>query len=87
MARGRVKSLVVLPRRQSRLLAALRKRVPKSVLVGESADHLGYELHDPAGRGSGNSRSGTRGKTVLTDVGPVEIEMPVTGTDRSSPGS
>lgn len=41
------------------------------------ADHLGYDRHDPAGRGSGNSRNGTRSKTVLTDnVGPVEIEVP-----------
>ncbi len=31
----------------------------------------------PAGRGSGNSRNGTRTKTVLTDnCGPVEIEVP-----------
>ena len=28
------------------------------------------------GRGSGNSRNGTRAKTVLTDIGPVEIEVP-----------
>ena len=29
------------------------------------AEHLGYDKHDPAGRGSGNSRNGTRAKTVL----------------------
>lgn len=28
------------------------------------------------GRGTGNSRNGTRSKTVLTDVGPVEIDVP-----------
>jgi hypothetical protein len=28
------------------------------------AEHLGYDKHDPAGRGSGNSRNGTRVKTV-----------------------
>jgi hypothetical protein len=28
--------------------------------------HLGCEKHDPAGRGSGNSRNGTTAKTVLT---------------------
>ena len=34
------------------------------------------------GRGSGNSRNGTRAKTVLTDVGPVEVKVPrdVAGT-------
>nr|WP_308013993.1 transposase [Streptantibioticus parmotrematis] len=37
-------------------------------------DHLGYEKHDAEGRG--NSRNGTRAKTVLTDVGPVEVKVP-----------
>ncbi|MDA3642388.1 transposase, partial [Mycobacterium xenopi] len=39
-------------------------------------DHLGYAKHDPAGRDGGNSRNGARTKTVLTDVGPVEVAMP-----------
>lgn len=39
-------------------------------------EHLGYERHDAAGRGSGNSRNGTRSKTVLTEIGPVEIDVP-----------
>ena len=43
---------------------------------GEITDHLGYDKHDPAGRGAGNSRNGTRPKTVLTDVGPVQIDVP-----------
>lgn len=38
--------------------------------------HLGYDKHDPAGRGSGNSRNGVRTKTVLTEVGPVDIDVP-----------
>ena len=32
--------------------------------------------HDPAGRDGGNSRNGHRTKTVLTEVGPVEIDVP-----------
>ena len=39
-------------------------------------EHLGYEAHDTAGRDGGNSRNGTRPKTVLTEIGPVEIEVP-----------
>jgi Transposase, Mutator family len=39
-------------------------------------EHLGYEKHDVSGRGSGNSRNGTRTKTVLTEIGPVEIDVP-----------
>ena len=31
---------------------------------------------DPAGHHSGNSRNGARSKTVITDVGPVEIDVP-----------
>jgi transposase-like protein len=58
------------------LLAQLTKRVLESALDGEITDHLGYDKHDPAGRGTGNSRNGTRAKTVLTDVGPVEIAVP-----------
>ncbi|MFD3761846.1 IS256 family transposase [Streptomyces sp. NPDC058622] len=58
------------------LLQQLTKRVLESALEGEITDHLGYEKHDPAGAGSGNSRNGVRPKTVLTDVGPVEIEVP-----------
>jgi len=58
------------------LLTALTQRVLESALEGELTDHLGYDKHDPSGRGSGNSRNGTRAKTVLTDIGPVEIEVP-----------
>src|SRR4029077_3047958 len=38
--------------------------------------HLGYGKHDPAGRDGGNSRNGKRGKTVLTEAGPVSLEVP-----------
>lgn len=58
------------------LLAQLTKLVVESALEGEITDHLGYERSDPAGRGTGNSRNGTRSKTVVTDVGPVAIEVP-----------
>lgn len=58
------------------LLQQLTKRVLESALEGEITDHLGYDKHDAAGRNSGNSRNGTRSKTVLTDVGPVEVKVP-----------
>jgi putative transposase len=58
------------------LLQELTKRLLESALDGEITDHLGYDKHDPAGHNSGNSRNGTRSKTVLTDVGPVEITVP-----------
>ena len=58
------------------LLGRLTKVVLESALEGEMDAHLGYAKHDPAGNGSGNSRNGKRVKTVLTDVGPVQIEVP-----------
>jgi putative transposase len=58
------------------LLAGLTKNVLESALEGEFTEHVGYDAHDPAGRGSGNSRNGTRSKTVLTEIGPVEIDVP-----------
>jgi len=58
------------------LLGRLTKVVLESALEGEMDAHLGYRKHDPAGDGSGNSRNGHRGKTVLTEAGPVGIEVP-----------
>ena len=58
------------------LLQALTKRLLESALEGEITDHLGYAKHDADGDNSGNSRNGRRAKTVLTDIGPVEIEVP-----------
>jgi putative transposase len=58
------------------LLGRVTKRVLEAALEGEMDAHLGYGKHDPAGRDGGNSRNGHRAKTVLTDVGPVEVEVP-----------
>jgi transposase-like protein len=61
---------------QGGLLQQLTKRVLVSALAGEITDHLGYGKHDPAGKNNGDSRNGIRAKTVLTDVGPVEVKVP-----------
>src|SRR5947208_15329451 len=58
------------------LLTAMIRQVLQTGLEVELTDHLGYEPHDPAGRGSGNSRNGTSPKTVTTDVGEVELAVP-----------
>jgi putative transposase len=58
------------------LLTTLTKRVLETVLEAEMSDHLGYDKHDPMGRNRGNSRNGVRSKTALTEIGPVEIEVP-----------
>jgi putative transposase len=58
------------------LLGDLTKRVLEAGLEGEMDGHLGYQKHAVEGRDGGNSRNGTRTKTVITDVGPVDIEVP-----------
>ena len=63
------------------LLSRLTKVVVESALEGEMDDHLGYGKHDPAGRDGGNSRNGTRVKTLVTEAGPVEVAVP---RDRAS---
>src|SRR6266498_3956532 len=60
---------------EGEVLAQLTKRLVESALEVEITDHLGHDKHDPAGRGTGDSRNGTRAKTVLTDVGPVQIDV------------
>jgi hypothetical protein len=58
------------------LLSQVTKAVLERALAEEMTGHLGYEKHDPAGRGSGNSRNGSTGKTVLTDIGAVDLAVP-----------
>jgi putative transposase len=58
------------------LLSQVTKAVLERALAEEMTEHLGYEKHDPAGRGSGNSRNGITGKTLLTDIGGIDLEVP-----------
>ncbi|ERI35204.1 transposase [Arthrobacter sp. AK-YN10] len=59
------------------LLKQLTKTVIETALDEEMTEHLGYEKHDAVAKETGNSRNGTRSKTVLTETtGPVEIEVP-----------
>src|SRR6476646_9812888 len=58
------------------LLSQVTKAVLERALNEELTGHLGYEKHDPAGRGSGNSRNGMTPKTVLTDIGAVDLAVP-----------
>ena len=58
------------------LLTGLVQRVLQAGLDAEMTEHLGYPPHDVAGRGSGNTRNGSYPKTVVTEVGPVEVTVP-----------
>ena len=58
------------------LLRQMTKAVLERALAEELTDHLGYEVGDPAGNGSGNSRNGYTPKTLLTEAGPIDLEVP-----------
>lgn len=58
------------------LLTAMVRQVLQTGLNVELAEHLGYERHDPAGRGSGNNRNGSYPKTVTTEIGQFDVDMP-----------
>lgn len=58
------------------VLNRLTKRVLEAALEAEMTEHVGYDKHESVGRNGGNSRNGTRAKTVLTDIGPIELEVP-----------
>ena len=58
------------------LLSKLTGALVERMLEAEITDHLGYEKHDPAGRGTGNSRNGRTKKTLKTERGEVDIEVP-----------
>ena len=54
----------------------LKKRVMERALEAEMSAHLGYEKHAPGGYNGENSRNGVGRKTVITDSGAVELDVP-----------
>ena len=58
------------------LLKQLTKAILERALSAELTTHLGYEKHEAAGRGSGNSRNGASKKRLKGDFGTLEIEVP-----------
>ena len=58
------------------LLKKLTAALVEKALSAEMAEHLGYEKHEVAGRGSGNSRNGVSEKTLKTESGEMPIEVP-----------
>src|SRR6266513_93788 len=58
------------------LLKQLTKALIERALRAELTHELGYEKHDPEGRGSGNSRNGKSRKKLKGDFGEIEIEVP-----------
>ncbi len=63
---------------------AIKKLIKSSIeklLDAELTNHLGYPKDSPIGNNSGNSRNGKRSKTIISENGKLEINIP---RDRNS---
>jgi len=60
----------------SNAIKALFADTVETILKAEMDEHLGYEKHDISGNNSGNSRNGYNRKTISTQHGEAEIEIP-----------
>ena len=58
------------------LLPALLKEALERGLAAELTEHLGYEKGQTSGQARSNTRNGTTKKTVMSEVGAFEIEVP-----------
>ena len=58
------------------LLPALLKEALERGLAAELSEHLGYEKGQASGQARSNTRNGTTKKTVISEVGAFEIEVP-----------
>ena len=64
--------------------AVIKKLIKSSLenmLDAELSEHLGYDKHSPEGHNSGNSRNGKTHKSIKTDEGMIDLEIP---RDRNS---
>jgi len=58
------------------MLKNLFKDAIEEMLEAEMDEHLGYEKHSPLGDLTGNSRNGYNKKTLQTQMGKAEIQVP-----------
>lgn len=58
------------------VLKELTKELVETALGSELTEHLGYQKHEKGTKAGENRRNGSSAKTVRSDQGPVEIEVP-----------
>ena len=58
------------------LVKQITKRLVETALEAEMEEHLGYSKGERSGAPRKNTRNGTTGKTVRTESGEVELEVP-----------
>ena len=59
-----------------KVLKQITKRLLNGMLDGEMTHHLGYGRHDRLVGGSENNRNGYSSKTISTDNGTVQLDIP-----------
>lgn len=64
------------------LFLSFQKAVIERTMAAEMNLHLGYRPGEDKPEGQANERNGASGKTVLTEHGPVRVELP---RDRTAP--
>src|SRR5512147_2405235 len=58
------------------LLKQLTKALIEEAMGAELTEHLSYEKHEQGEKADGNRRNGSSSKTVRTEQGPLELEVP-----------
>ena len=58
------------------MVRRFKQAIIERALGGELTHHLGYALGAAKPEDTTNHRNGTSGKTVLTDDGPLPLEVP-----------
>jgi len=58
------------------LMLAFNKAVIEQAMGAEMNLHLGLPTRQPKPEGQVNERNGASGKTLITDQGPVRVELP-----------
>ena len=64
------------PEELDAVVRRFKKAIIERALGGELTHHLGYAVGGAKPEDTTNHRNGTSGKTVLTDDGPLTLEVP-----------
>jgi len=63
------------------LVKQLSKALIERAMQAELTGQIGYEKSEPGEKQTNNRRNGKSAKTLRTDQGPMEIEVPATVTE------
>ncbi len=58
------------------LMLAFNKAIIERAMSAEMNMHLGYPPGQPKPEGQANERNGASGKTIITERGPVRVDLP-----------